>query len=732
MTKRRIATAIFAVTALIAAVSPSVPVLAAQSDTTVPQNMAAVGINLHYNQGVSYSTAHPLIVSKLKSIGITVRQDRPLGLGWHSFSFQGQVSSALAAAAVSAVKSLNLASVVSPDLFMRSAAAMAGRLSATASATQLSKQPASGGLARARASATAATFKAANAPRLATISDAYDSTKPTVPQLVAKWSKPSSLYGATLVGYHLQTSFDAGTTITDLAGTLPITQTTQAFASGLTAGVPLWFRVASLTKLKGKTKLGAYSAWRSATPTTQPTEPTLTSVAQVSSSFQPTWNAYSATDAGGLPVTFTLVASAAGQPDVTCVTTTTTCKWTGLASGVTYSVKLSAANARGKSATVPGFAVADPLFSKQWALTSKYGINVQAAWEHTHGSPDVTVAVLDSGISAHPDLDGQVWRNTDGSVYGYNFVDKATDPSGTGCSANPTDPNSTNDWHGTHVSGIIAAANNNIGVVGVAPGVKLLEVRVMGSNGGSVSDLIAALNWAAGNAIPTSSACGVVPKNIHPAQVMNMSLGNQSGACDSATAAALQAVHDAGITVVSAAGNDASQAAYSYPGNCYPTLNIGASTYDGQIAYYSNYGNGVDIAAPGGSDKNLISTMPDGVDSEILSTVNEAGFSDSETLPVVPAGTPGYESLEGTSMAAPMVTGIVALLYSIDPTITPDNVWKALSTTGNFTPWPSVKSPIGNGRLSIDCSTEVTYTTYGCGLGIVNAGAAVDYVIKNP
>ena len=84
----------------------------------------------------------------------------------------------------------------------------------------------------------------------------------------------------------------------------------------------------------------------------------------------------------------------------------------------------------------------------------------------------------------------------------------------------------------------------------------------------------------------------------------------------------------------------------------------------------------------------------------------------------------------GTSMAAPMVSGVVALLYSIKPTITFDQVWKAISDPGNFTPFPAVKSVLNNGNLSVDCSTAVPNTRTGCGIGIINAGLAVDAVLK--
>jgi serine protease len=680
---------------------------------SVPSQLAPVGLIVHYKPGSSASESHDRVIQALESAGLGAVQDRPLGSGWHAFGFGAEVSEASASAALKNVAELPFALDVAVDRFFRNPA------------SAVTKPKTS--LKTVTTSSTA--FKQANSPRALYVKDAFTPAAPETPKVSVGWSKPTSLYGATLVGYRLQTSFDGGASFTSVSPDLPANSAKYEIGSGLTAGSPVSVRIAAITRYKGVNKVGKFSGWSNVAPTTIPVAPTLTSAALVSTTVNPTWAQYTPADTGGLPVTFTLVASAPSKPDVTCTTTSYTCSFVGLASGVSYTVKISAKNTRGSSKFVSGFTVTDPLFAKQWALNGQNGINVQSAWQRTHGSSSVTVAVLDSGVSAHPDLDSQLWRNADGSVYGYNFVTRLTDPSSSGCSANPTDPNSANEWHGTHVSGIIAAANNDIGVVGVAPGVKLLAARVMGPNGGSESDLIAALNWTAGKDIPASSACGIVPKNIHPAQVVNLSLGNTSFGCDTATSSALASLKALNITVVSAAGNDGSAAAYSYPGNCYPTINVGASTYEGGLASYSNFGQGLDIAAPGGDESFTATNVPEGFDSAILSTINEAGFDAAANTPPVPAGTPGYEAMAGTSMAAPYVSGVVALLYSVKPNITVDQVWDALHLPGNITPWPSVTSSMARGSIKQDCSTVVPYTRTGCGYGIVNAGLAVQYAL---
>jgi serine protease len=461
--------------------------------------------------------------------------------------------------------------------------------------------------------------------------------------------------------------------------------------------------VAAVTSNGKVSKTGTYSSWATATPTTLPQAPTFNGPGVTSLYPTTSWQLLGITESGGLPVTYVAVATAKDQPSITCKTSGSSCTFQGLVPGASYTVTLHAENAHGSSAEVSGLSVADPLYGLQWHLNSKYGIQAEQAWQHTRGSSNVTVAVIDSGITDHPDLNPNLWHNLDGSVYGYDFVSTPNGPGdGDGWDANPSDPTADNEWHGTHVSGIIAAASNNIGVTGVAPGVKLLEVRALGTKGGSSADLIAALNWAAGKDVPG------VPKNQHPAQVINLSLGNKTYAqCDTGTAAVMQSLHDANVMVITAAGNDNSQAFYSYPGNCYPTINVGATGFTGDRAYYSNFGQGVDISAPGGDDKTP-GDAPAETGGQIWSTLN-----DGTSTP----GKPIYDGAEGTSMAAPMVSGIAALLVSVKPTITPDQIWTALKSTA--TPWPV-------GSFCATASQDLS-----CGIGIANAGAAVEYVLKN-
>jgi serine protease len=342
----------------------------------------------------------------------------------------------------------------------------------------------------------------------------------------------------------------------------------------------------------------------------------------------------------------------------------------------------------------------DPYWSAQWDLfaptASTFGANLPGAWDVTHGTSDVVVAVIDTGITNHIDLVGQ-------TVPGYDFIaDTTVSNDGNGRDADPSDPGdwiSTADaatatysgcpvanssWHGTHVSGTIAAlTNNNLGVAGIASGVKILPVRVLGKCGGYESDIVDGMRWAAGLAVAG------VPTNPNPASVLNFSLGG-TGLCSAAEQSAVNDVLAVGATVVIAAGNSNADASGFSPGNCNGVITVAATGATGNRAYYSNYGTSVEITAPGGDS----TVSPGGV----LSTLNAGA-----TVPT----TDTYASYQGTSMATPHVAGVAALVKSVDPSISPAAMTALLQST--VTPFPVVS----------------TCTTSNCGAGELNAAAAV-------
>jgi serine protease len=331
----------------------------------------------------------------------------------------------------------------------------------------------------------------------------------------------------------------------------------------------------------------------------------------------------------------------------------------------------------------------DTLYGQQWHyFESAGGIDLPAAWDVTTGSPAITVAVIDTGIVPHVELASRL-------VQGYDFIGDITESNdGDGRDADARDPGdygcngSTSSWHGTHVAGTIGAASNNgAGVAGINWQSKLLPVRVLGRCGGYTSDIVDGMRWASGMAVPG------VPANANPARVVNLSLGG-SGACSSTFQSAVNDVVARGTVVVVAAGNSNADAAQTQPASCSGVIAVAASNRAGSRASYSNYGAKVAIAAPGG----------DGSDG-ILSTLN-AGT----TTP----GADSYAWYQGTSMATPHVSGVVSLMLSLTPSLTPAQVLQRLQQTAR--PFPAGSS----------CSTSI------CGAGIVDAAAAVSGLAAPP
>lgn len=353
------------------------------------------------------------------------------------------------------------------------------------------------------------------------------------------------------------------------------------------------------------------------------------------------------------------------------------------------------------SATLTPTSTNDTYYGYLWNLTSastsSYGVNAESAWATSTGAGTI-VGVIDTGITAHPDLTGSTTSIVGGNVIaGYDFISDPTDAGdGNGRDSDPTDagdfcasdPNDqSSSWHGTHVAGTIAAIGNNAtGVVGVAPDAKIEPLRALGRCGGTTEDILTAILWGAG-----VSVYGL-PANPHPASVLNLSLGGQ-GTCSGALQSAIDSAVAKGVPVVVAAGNDNVALVNEMPANCSNVIRVVASTYEGTRAWYSNYGTSsaaATIAAPGGSgDSDTDST------DWIVSTWN-----DGDQL----VGSPAYMGMVGTSMAAPHVAAIAALLKQVDPTMSPTAVRDYLVSTA--TPMSS-------------CSTTA------CGAGVVNAARAV-------
>jgi serine protease len=340
-----------------------------------------------------------------------------------------------------------------------------------------------------------------------------------------------------------------------------------------------------------------------------------------------------------------------------------------------------------------GVAPNDPLYPNQWHYFDPNGINLPGAWGTTTGANNVVVAVIDTGILFnHPDLVGRTLPGYDlvSDAFSANDGDgrdaDATDP-GDWVVAGECDPDSSDEnssWHGTHVAGTIGAASDNgVGVAGVNWVSPIVPVRVLGKCGGNLSDTADGIRWAAGLTVSG------VPDNANPADVLNLSLGGP-GACGATYQNAIDDALGAGTVVVVAAGNQNDDASNYRPANCDGVITVGATDQNGDRSLWanpdapgSNFGPSVEISAPG---------------TTILSTFN-AGATTSTVH--------NYANAVGTSMATPHVAGVVSLLLSVRPNLTPDQVLVGIQTNASSFPGGS------------------TCDTSNCGAGIVNAERTV-------
>ncbi|MDR0843237.1 MAG: S8 family serine peptidase, partial [Acidobacteriota bacterium] len=296
--------------------------------------------------------------------------------------------------------------------------------------------------------------------------------------------------------------------------------------------------------------------------------------------------------------------------------------------------------------TTPG----DPYYVRQWHYPL---IKLPEAWDHTTGSDDVIVAVIDTGVLLrHPDLQGRLTST------GYDFIkDTASSGDGNGIDADPDDPGdklfgSTSSFHGTHCAGTIAAkTDNNSGVAGVTWRTKIMPIRVLGVGGtGTSYDIRQGIRYAAG----LSNDSGTTP--ARPADILSMSFG--SSGHDSLDQALFNEVRGKGIIAIAAAGNE-STSRLSYPASYDGVISVSAVNISGTRASYSNYGTRIDLAAPGGDSGDL---NGDGYPDGVWST---SGDDSSGSIVF------SYRAMSGTSMAAPHVAGVVALMKAVYPALSP-------------------------------------------------------------
>ena len=356
----------------------------------------------------------------------------------------------------------------------------------------------------------------------------------------------------------------------------------------------------------------------------------------------------------------------------------------------------------------------------QWYLRAPNGtvvsaINAVTAWDTTTGRNDITVAVLDTGVRLdHPDLSSKFRP-------GYDFVsDEPTAADGNARDSDPSDPGDgvaagqcgvgapaeNSSWHGTQVSGLVGAAtNNNTGIAGTGHQTMVLPVRVLGKCGGFDSDIIAAMRWAAGLSDQVGLGGPISVRNTFPAKVINLSLGS-TGPCTAAYQAVMTELELAGVTTVVAAGNDAGQDVGA-PGNCTNAFTVAGLRHTGTKVGYSNVGREVGIAAPAGNCVNLTGTC---LYPLVTTTNNGAQTPGANTYST------GEDATLGTSFAAPLVSGTVALMLAVDRTLTPANIRSIIQSTAR--PFPNsgagpevgnCRQPDGTEQLECYCTTS-TFT----------------------
>ena len=321
----------------------------------------------------------------------------------------------------------------------------------------------------------------------------------------------------------------------------------------------------------------------------------------------------------------------------------------------------------------------DPYYEDMWHLED---LGMETAWDITTGEISQRVGVVDTGlVRTHEDLITK-------DLTGYDFIsDRNQAKDGDGRDADYQDEGDggncwgmqmEDSWHGTHVAGtILAATNNNKGLAGMNWNAQLITGRAMGKCGGTLTDIMEAASWMAGGEIN-----GVPNIGENKVSVLNMSLGGEGG-CSWYEQEVVNWINETGVMVVAASGNDGS--AVNSPANCNGVITVAAHDPYGTLTDYSSFDSSVEVIAPGGEIRNA---MREGV----LSAV---GPDDND-----------YLWSQGTSMAAPHVTGAISLFQAIQPDINRYEVIEVMRTTGR-------SCANCQGRKSLNVSAALTLLEAG-------------------
>jgi serine protease len=384
-------------------------------------------------------------------------------------------------------------------------------------------------------------------------------------------------------------------------------------------------------------------------------------------------------------------------------------------------------------------------YERQWYLRSGQisSIRADAAWDISRGSgaaaSPVVVAVIDTGVRLdHPDLAGKL-------LPGFDFVSTlAVANDGDGWDTDPSDPGdfmtaldlvsppfagkdcseSNSSWHGTRVAGLVGAdTDNGTGIASAGFNVRIVPVRALGKCGGSASDVIAAMYWAAGLSVPPPLLQSTnLTVNAYPARVINMSLGSD-GACSAAYAAAVSDVTEHGVLVVASAGNEG--AAVGSPASCAGALAVAGLRHAGTKVGYSNLGPEVGIGAPAGNCV-FVAVAADPCVFALNTTTNSGAQGPQANS----YSSPSFHATFGTSFSSPLVAGTASLMKNVNPALTPALIIARIKETARAFPATSIDAspqppacvpPAENPLQSAECICN----TQVCGAGMLNAHGAV-------
>jgi subtilisin family serine protease len=303
---------------------------------------------------------------------------------------------------------------------------------------------------------------------------------------------------------------------------------------------------------------------------------------------------------------------------------------------------------------------------RQWNITR---VEAPAAWARGADGTGAVVAVVDSGVDVdHPEFAGAKL------VAPADCIGAA----GTGTCVTGRAAADDDNGHGTHVAGIVAAPLDGAGVAGVAPGASVMPVKVLDADGGgTAADVAAGIRYAASN------GADVINLSLSQLPVVAQLAG--LGVLDRAVGDAIDEAANAGVLVVVAAGNDALPLCSHKVFRTGAGVCVGATDAGDQKAGYANFGGGLDVTAPGGSQipfcgEHVLST-------HLLSTRS-----------VCANGTPGYAALSGTSMAAPHVAGVAALLVGMG--LPPAGIASRIAASADDLGGPGYDPVYGYGRVN--------------------------------